>query len=70
MKNVACSGENFTIRIVTVDEIWNKNVIKTCMKLIDGPAKGPCSPKIGQKVLFLEREKGFFKNPFSKGISN
>ncbi len=42
---------------------------KTSIKLIDGSAKGPCGPKTGLKVAFLEGEKGFFKNPFSKGIS-
>ncbi len=30
--------------------------------------KGPCSPKTGQKVVFIEGEKGFSKNPVSKGI--
>ena len=29
---------------------------------------GKCSPKTGQKVVFIEGEKGFFKNPYSKGI--
>ncbi len=43
---------------------------KTRIKLIDGSAKGPCGPKTGQKVVFLEVEKGFSKNPFSKGISD
>ena len=43
---------------------------KTCIKLIGGSAKGPCSPKTGQKVVFLEGEKGFSKNPLSKGISD
>ncbi len=31
---------------------------KTCIKLIGGSAKGPCSPETGQKVVFLEGEKG------------
>ncbi len=43
---------------------------KTLIKLINGSAKGPCGPKTGQKVAFLEGEKGFSKNPFSKGISH
>ncbi len=36
------------------------------MILIYGSAKGPCSPKTGQKVVFLVGEKGFSKNPFSE----
>ncbi len=39
-------------------------------KLIDGSGKGTCRPKTGQKVVFLEGEKGFSKNPFSKGNSD
>ena len=29
--------------------------------MIDGSAKGPCGPKTGQKVVFLEGEKGLSK---------
>ncbi len=43
---------------------------KTCIKLIDGSAKGQCSTKTGQKVAFIEGEEGFSKNPFSKEISD
>ncbi len=43
---------------------------KTSIKLIDGSAKGPCSPETGQKVVFLEGEEGVSKYPFSKGISD
>ncbi len=55
--------------MVIVNEIWDKNLTKNMQKT-DGSAKGPCSPKTGQKVAFLVEEKGFSKNPFSKGISD
>ncbi len=35
--------------------------------MIDGSAKGPCGPKTGQKVVFLEGERGP-KIPFQKGF--
>ncbi len=56
-------------QIVIADEIWTRILGKTCIKMI-GPEKGPCSLKTGQKVVFIEGEKGFFKNAFSKGISD